>query len=386
MGTLFSDARRRSSTFSARRIALILLSILLVSCNMFQTGNTEKVEENDGGVYDGWRLSEYSVGPNIYLTATDFPDSLTGYATGGSGSVWKTVDGGKSWVRLITGTMELLNDVHFTDRNTGWVVGEDGGAFKTADGGVTWTSRFQFGSTDSWNSVFFLDSAIGWLAGSRLWVNGGLMQKTVDGGNTWHLMTTNTGLPLLEVVFPDSNHGYALSSKSSIGVGKGTRNTVRRSINGGLNWTADYTVNVWTVETLQALHFLSRDVGFAVGDLGILIKTTDAGASWSLKHIDSSIYLNSIVFIDSLEGWAVGHRLKPADSGSTGVILRTMDGGDSWSYLHVKTQRDQFEKYYSASYAGKNRLVIVGNTILVFERLEQRQAEPSGLTVSRRTP
>src|SRR5262249_55805194 len=94
------------------------------------------------------------------------------------------------------------------------------------------------------------------------------------------------------------------------------------------------------VFSYSGISVVSRDVVFACGDIprsktteertGVILRTTDGGQSWTEKLIELPGFqiptLNAIHFISPDVGWAVG-----ADSGQTGIIIGTTDGGSSWS-------------------------------------------------------
>ena len=58
-----------------------------------------------------------------------------------------------------------------------------------------------------------------------------------------------------------------------------------------------------------------------VGDTGTILKSTDAGATWTPLTSGTSVTLHGIYFLDPNEGVAVG---------DSGTILRTTDGGSAW--------------------------------------------------------
>jgi photosystem II stability/assembly factor-like uncharacterized protein len=103
----------------------------------------------------------------------------TGWAVGGTGTILKTVDHGKSWQvvnphRSITG-VDLLG-LAFPAADQVWVVGADGFIGRTTDGGITWER--QRSKTDlRLERVSFIDSLRGWAA-SHL----GSVPKTESGG------------------------------------------------------------------------------------------------------------------------------------------------------------------------------------------------------------
>jgi photosystem II stability/assembly factor-like uncharacterized protein len=59
----------------------------------------------------------------------------------------------------------------------------------------------------------------------------------------------------------------------------------------------------------------------ATGEQGLIIHSTDKGATWQQANVPVSVTITSVFFIDSENGWATGHQ---------GVILNTTDGGQNW--------------------------------------------------------
>ncbi|MBC7839500.1 MAG: hypothetical protein H7Y39_12800, partial [Nitrospiraceae bacterium] len=61
-----------------------------------------------------------------------------GWAVGSSGTILKTVDGGKKWKKIASGTTASLSAVFFFDEKQGWAVGANGTILRSQDGGNTW--------------------------------------------------------------------------------------------------------------------------------------------------------------------------------------------------------------------------------------------------------
>src|SRR5262249_26476607 len=66
---------------------------------------------------------------------------------------------------------------------------------------------------------------------------------------------------------------------------------------------------------------LDSGTGFVVGDTGTILKSTDAGATWTPLTSGTSATLHGVYFLDPNDGVAVG---------DSGTILRTTDGGGAW--------------------------------------------------------
>lgn len=60
---------------------------------------------------------------------------------------------------------------------------------------------------------------------------------------------------------------------------------------------------------------------FAIGDWGVILKSTDGGETWVQKPSPVSVMLNKSFFVDAQHGWIVGHDAN---------ILVTRDGGETW--------------------------------------------------------
>src|SRR5690606_6102747 len=91
---------------------------------------------------------------------------------------------------------------------------------------------------------------------------------------------------------------------------------------GGENWTE---MSVPTDNLLNSIAFKDSLTGFAVGDNGIVVKTTNGGNTWIQTTIGSSFWwFKEVQFISESTGWIIG-----SVSSESGVF-RTTDGGNSW--------------------------------------------------------
>ena len=72
---------------------------------------------------------------------------------------------------------------------------------------------------------------------------------------------------------------------------------------------------------LVSVSFIDSETGWAIGNLGTILKTTNGGENWINQTSGTTQYLIGVSFTDANNGTAVG---------SGGTILRTTDGGDNW--------------------------------------------------------
>lgn len=72
---------------------------------------------------------------------------------------------------------------------------------------------------------------------------------------------------------------------------------------------------------LASVDFLDRQNGWVCGDSGLVLHTTDGGETWHRESTGASQNLCGVCFVSARSGWAVGH---------AAVTLHTTNGGDTW--------------------------------------------------------
>ena len=141
----------------------------------------------------------------------------------------------------------------------------------------------------------------------------GVIWSTTDGGNSWTSITAAAGTDkLLNVFFADAQTGYIV----------GDSGVVLKTINAGLSWSMTAKV---TNAQLKAIHFLDANTGFVGGSNGTLLKTTDGGQSWYIYAdtvTGTSQLIRSVFFINPNTGYITG---------DGGMIKMTTDGGNTWT-------------------------------------------------------
>jgi photosystem II stability/assembly factor-like uncharacterized protein len=72
-----------------------------------------------------------------------------------------------------------------------------------------------------------------------------------------------------------------------------------------------------TTSSLLAVSFVDADNGMAVGDYGIILRTTDGGDAWTSVLEEPFGYFTGLSLIDASNGWVV----------AAGSLLHTTVGG-----------------------------------------------------------
>ena len=96
--------------------------------------------------------------------------------------------------------------------------------------------------------------------------------------------------------------------------------TILATTDGGETWEPRTS---GTTKWLGALHFMADGrAGWAVGDVGTILATTDGGETWEPRTSGTTKWLGALHFLaDGRAGWAVGR---------AGTILATTDGSETW--------------------------------------------------------
>jgi photosystem II stability/assembly factor-like uncharacterized protein len=75
------------------------------------------------------------------------------------------------------------------------------------------------------------------------------------------------------------------------------------------------------------MTFVDANAGWAVGAAGLIVKTTNGGATWTPQGGASQVWFDSVTFADNKTGWACGQSSVTGDA----VMMATTDGGAGWT-------------------------------------------------------
>jgi len=86
-----------------------------------------------------------------------------------------------------------------------------------------------------------------------------------------------------------------------------------------------------TNKDFKNCFFLDNNYGWISGDSGTIIHTSNGGANWVIQNTDITKDIKSLFFINERLGWAVALQLNFDTIPFAGtIILKTSDGGNNW--------------------------------------------------------
>jgi len=195
--------------------------------------------------------------------------------------------------------IRILND------QSVWAGGEVGTLMHSEDGGVNWDIRNLVEHTKfiNFNGLDFPGDSTAYAVDEY-----GYVYKSTDAGATWDSIYYEIDEYISASCFSDPMNGHMVCSNGKI----------LRTTDGGAIWSAQYvSPQIW----LKSVSFPSEQTGYAGGD-SCIFKTTDAGATWNIILHDSAKYIKGLVFYTSSNGFAIGNK---------GLVMKTTDGGAHWS-------------------------------------------------------
>lgn len=333
----------------------------------------------------GWQRR----GVNGDLFGVHFVSASEGWAVGIDQVIAHTADGGATWPLqknlVFNGSSSpaaaLIDfyDVFFINDQTGWAVGWPEAIFKTTDGGATWVeqhlNRAPWGDRtgdgvwdrhdwcEVWNEtsqscskkygsylrkVQFFDSQHGWTVGRF-----GYIFKTNNGGAAWQAIPQNSTVrPLPAPCIYPSWHPQAGQPRPAVA-----------SFNPHL-----FTVDVITPDEVWVGGGSEGDEPCATGWLRMLGHTTDGGQHWQFFYeaenggqleghgriFDLKFDRNPDGSAGSI-GWAVG-----GNATTHANALQTTDAGRSWRQAREISAPDYTNGFYGLAFLSPSQIWLTG--------------------------
>lgn len=236
------------------------------------------------------------------------------------------------WTPLSTGSAYNQYDIFALDAQRLFVGGVDA-LMKSANGGQSWTTLPLLDESNApiYNStlqaIHFFDENTGVATGFMLTGNVEVILRTTDGGQHWKMVHVQTGgtAPkfLTDFSFPTPGVGYAC----------GNRGVILKTENAGVSWTPVQLPS--SSGTYSGIFFTDPINGYIAGS-GKILRTVNGGETWTTQFFTGKNF-NAVHFPSASWGYAVG------ESG----IMATTNGGDNWTApvvqpLHAGALTDVF--------------------------------------------
>ncbi len=309
-----------------KKLLILSISLVLSIWTMAQT-NWTQVNSN---LLAAQRVGQISIGMDDNTT-------LWAHAIDGTGAIvdrWtKSSDGGTTWTSGTFNAGTGLSQLFAIDGGTCWAVFNTGatqGVYKTQDGGTTWVKKGGIYNASSFaDMLHFFNGNEGVTMGDPV---GGYFEiyTTTDGGETW------TRVPQANITAPVSGEYGITGNYSAVGnnIWFGTnKGNIFRSTDKGFHWTAVLTpfgaAEVVQPKFIDATHGIVYRSYLNLGLESILDVTSDGGLTYSEVSVSGDMYAR---FFSAVPGTTNTYVGSSSLAGSNGISV-TYDGGNTWSVI-----------------------------------------------------
>jgi len=325
--------------------ALTFLSLVFVPASILRA---EAVDPSDATLY-----------------GVDFIDAQEGWAVGEQGTVWHTIDAGKTWDRQNISTNATLTTVRMDAPWSGMIgsreslpfsLGSTGQIYRTRNGGVAWTPTVDKPLFGGVHYLWVGDQGRGFAIGESSDVHPSGVTVTSDGGATWIPLRGPIDLGWTASLALDDDHLLCASPNGHVmlfhdlelsrdldlqmpegcsirsfvrGGGRiwavGDRCQVYSSGDSGMSWRRvelPIPKEVSEVLDLSAIAAHGSHVWMAGRPGSIVLHSGNSGQTWEVQKTGTAMPLFGMEFVNDACGWAVG---------ALGTIVATKDGGKTWT-------------------------------------------------------
>eukprot|EP00981_Chlorochromonas_danica_P009796 scaffold2830_cov175-Ochromonas_danica.AAC.1 len=323
--------------------------------NAFIAGNDVIYKSNATLGYQKWKALTTGVSSASWLDVSS-PDGTNVIAVGANGLVAYSLNGGITWAEGSSGTGSYIYCVSHGNSSSAMAAGNSGYLGKTIDGGGTWSNLTAFPSNFSayYHSISMLSTREAYVAAQ---LSSGspatsLVYRTLNGGDSWSLMTS-TSMLLYSLSMSSSSYGVAGGATTGSGVlvlvpDPTSQPTTRQPssqptasnpldvptsfpsafIEHGVWYEKEVGVSSDTYYGTACLPtYACVVVGTRLSD-GIILATSNGGSTWSSKKLS----LDPVYDVGCFEHNASSYFVATSDSGKVYVSL---NDGVSWTSYTV---------------------------------------------------
>ncbi|MEJ2012661.1 MAG: hypothetical protein P8X64_10635 [Anaerolineales bacterium] len=290
----------------------------------------------------------------------------------GSMMVWRTQDGGRTWMASEPLDIWALSDygpwvsgylplaIDFSDPLHGWILAitevpstmmaGDTVLLRTENGGGSW-EFVQASSVFGFEGLVFQNREQGWLLNTSDQAEWSNVLHTEDGGGYWF---TEPGVPVgsefyISRVGAQCSGGYQLEQipggwlklivwcpeqlRQQVEPQEKWTSQVYLSPDMGYSWLSEPLPIAGRPDRSLSTDFITGRIGWLLDyDSGRLFQTADAGRTW--KTLRTVAWDGELHFVDHLRGWAIAWEGSIYDADRPLSLVSTSDGGFTWELLH----------------------------------------------------
>lgn len=251
-----------------------------------------------------------------------------------------------------------------------------GGIWKSTDGGQTWVNKTpdkpnlattSLAYADSNPDIIYAGTGESFGSAGLIEIAGQGMYKSTDGGDTWNLIPATVDvfnfLAINRIIVdPDNPDILLISANQNSERGISFKSGIYKSTDGGNTWTKVYDPSAWVTQIIyQPGNFnIQYAAEYGIG----VAKSTDAGNTW--KEVSNGMFPTGRVEL-AISPLNHNRMYATAEGGLSGVnsdLYISEDSGINWN-LVVERNNQANRDFFSASASAPSPQGLWDNTISV---------------------
>ena len=228
----------------------------------------------------------------------------------------KTSNGGEMWIDITPPQIDYISGISFKSSLEIFVVGQNSDEefilLYSTDGGFLWQSVGLQNDGFGWD-IKFINENTGFIACSN-----STIYKTTDGGINWYetMVNNNNSIVFHGIDFPSEYVGYA--------VGDGSHETIVKTIDGGETWDI---ISSGTSSGLDHVQFFDNETGLVFGNQGVILKTTNGGATGFENITKSEAQSSMFVYPNPFNDYSNIRFSLPENAKNATINIYSLNGG-----------------------------------------------------------